>query len=89
MAEVSFLAGRANPTRALFEFFDEPISSDSLLALAGARGVTAVVVNGRPSFSPILSPETLAALRARYPSEEQVGQFLVLWQATPHRAPTQ
>jgi len=87
--EVSFLAGRANPTRALFEFFDEPISSDSLLALAGARGVTAVVVNGRPSFSPILSPETLAALRARYPSEEQVGQFLVLWQATPHRAPTQ
>ena len=47
-----------------------------------------IVVNGRPGFSPVLSPEMLAALRARYPSEEQVGQFLVLWQASPHRAPT-
>jgi hypothetical protein len=77
--EVSFLAGRTNPTRALFEFFDEPMSADSLLALAGARGVTSVVVNMRPAFSPALAPAVLAALRERYPSGEQVGQFLVLW----------
>ena len=77
--EVSFLAARANPTRALFEFFDEPMSADSLLALAGAHGVTSVVVNTRPAFSPALSPAVLAALRERYPSGEQVGQFLVLW----------
>ena len=77
--EVSFLAGRVNPTRALFEFFDDPMSADSLLALAGARGVTSVVVNTRPAFSPALTPAVLAALRARYPSEAQVGRFLVLW----------
>jgi len=77
--EVSFLAGRANPTRALFEFFDAPLSADSTLALAAARGVTTVVVNGKPGFSPVLSPAVLEALRARYPSAEQVGQFLVLW----------
>lgn len=77
--EVSFLAARVNPTRALFEFFDDPMSADSLLALAGARGVTSVVVNTRPAFSPALAPAVLAALRERYPSGEQVGQFLVLW----------
>jgi dihydrodipicolinate synthase/N-acetylneuraminate lyase len=55
------------------------MSADSLLALAGARGVTSVVVNMRPAFSPALAPAVLAALRERYPSGEQVGQFLVLW----------
>jgi hypothetical protein len=77
--EVSFLAGRANPTRALFEFFDAPMSADSIMSLVGARGVTAVVVNEKPSFSPALSPEVLEALRTRYPTAEQVGHFLVLW----------
>lgn len=77
--EVSFLSGRANPTRALFEFFDAPMSADSILALAGAKGITAVVVNGKPGFSPALSPAVLEALHARYPASEQVGQFLVLW----------
>ena len=78
--EISFLAARANPTRALFEFFDEPMSADSLLALAA--GTRDHVGGGEHASPPSLRPCTpavLAALRGALSLGEQVGQFLVLW----------
>ncbi len=77
--EISFLADRANPTRSLFEFFDAPLGEQELMALLDRRGVTAVVVNTKPWFSPRMTPEMVDALHRRYPSGEAVGQFLVFW----------
>ncbi len=77
--EIAFLSDRANPTRSLFEFFDAPLTAPAMMALLDQRRVTAVVVNNKPWFSPRLAPDVLAALHLRFPSEEVVGPFLVLW----------
>jgi hypothetical protein len=78
--EVYFLSGLENPTRTLFEIFEGPgADADSLLQTLGARDVSVVVVNTRPSFSE-LSPEVEAALQRAYPHFEQIGRFVVRWQ---------
>jgi hypothetical protein len=77
--EVYFLSGLANPTRTLFEVFDNPPSRpDQVMRLLDARGVTAIVLSS-PSFSPPISPEMYALVSARYPHSEYVGSFQLRW----------
>ena len=77
--EVYFLSGLENPTRTLFEVFDDsPMPTDQLLRLLDARGVTAIVLSS-PSFSPPISAEMYARLTARYPKAEYIGPFQLRW----------
>ncbi|MBA3671420.1 MAG: glycosyltransferase family 39 protein [Gemmatimonadaceae bacterium] len=77
--EVYFLSGLANPTRTLFEVFDDSASQpDQVLQMLDARAVTAVVLS-TPSFSPPISAELYALLSRRYPHAEYVGPFQLRW----------
>jgi hypothetical protein len=77
--EVYFLSGLANPTRTLFEVFDNPPSRpDQVMRMLDARGITAVVLSA-PSFSPPVSAEMYALIAARYPHSEFVGPYLLRW----------
>jgi hypothetical protein len=79
--EMYFLSGLRNPTRTLYEFFDDSAGhSDRILRTLDAHGVTAIVENLRPPFSAPLAPALVSALAERYPRSAQVGPYLVRWQ---------
>jgi hypothetical protein len=78
--EVPFLAGLRNPTRTLFDIFDDSTGHDArVLATAQARDVHVVVLNTAPEFSPPIDGRLDAALRALYPQVDTVGDFIVRW----------
>jgi hypothetical protein len=78
--ELYFLADRRNPTRTLFDFLDAPDGRDQrVLRALDLAGVSAVVVNSAPHFSPPVDPTLSAGLRARFPDSAVVGQFVVRW----------
>ncbi len=78
--EVYFLSGLQNPTRTLFDFFDDPTNrATRILRTLEEHGVTAIALNRRPQFSGPVAPELQAALDARYPDSVQVGFFVVRW----------
>jgi len=77
--EVYFLSGLRNPTRTLFEVFDEgPAAPEAMMRLLDAHGVTAIVLSS-PSFSPPISPALYALVASRYPNAEYVGVFQLRW----------
>jgi 4-amino-4-deoxy-L-arabinose transferase-like glycosyltransferase len=79
--EVYFLTGLKNPTRTLFDFFDQPPGrTGRVLDALDQRGVSVIVLNARASFSPTLPDDLVAELEARYPFGTNVGQFQVRWQ---------
>jgi hypothetical protein len=79
--EVYFLSGLANPTPSLFDFFDDPRGRTArILDALTRRGVTAVVLNSAPQFSPALPDDLLGELQKRYPYAVNVGKFEVRWQ---------
>ena len=78
--EIYFLTGLRNPTRSLYEFFDDTTAhSARILAALDAHGVTAIVENRKPPFSAPLTPELLGALEARYPHAAELGPYVVRW----------
>lgn len=77
--EVSFLTGLENPTRSLFEMFEEDeLRTERTLDALATHDVNVVVINTRPRFSP-MSTDLVAALTTAYPNEVRVGRFVVLW----------
>jgi len=82
--EIYFLSGLGNPTRTLFDFFDDEDGRTArILTTLERHGVTAIVLNNRPRFSKAVPEELANALRARYPSSVNIGrfrQFQVRWQ---------
>ena len=80
--EVYFLAEAPNPTPTLYEFLDtSPFSAQDMEALASDHGVSVVVVNTRPLFSPPLDPETLETLVSTFPESRSAGPFIVRWRS--------
>jgi hypothetical protein len=78
--EVYFLAGKKNPTRTLFDFFDEPAGHEErVLEAIESKGVRVVTLLTKPPFSPPLSSELTTALRERFPESVVVGRFEVRW----------
>jgi 4-amino-4-deoxy-L-arabinose transferase-like glycosyltransferase len=78
--EVYFLSGLRNPTRTLFDFFDEPAGRTArVLHALEQHGVTVVVMNARPAFSLQISDDLVAALEKRYPYAANIGPFQVRW----------
>ncbi len=80
--EVYFLSGLRNPTRSLFDFFDDTTGrTKRVLEALDKHGVTAVVLNARPSFSPTPPDDLVAELEKRYPFAVNVGPFHVRWRS--------
>ncbi|MEP6729254.1 MAG: hypothetical protein ABJE10_01385 [bacterium] len=78
--EIYFLAGLRNPTRSLFEFFEDSTGYQRrTLDALDARGVTAVVINRTPYFSHGVTQEMYAQLRTRYPRTRSIGPFQLRW----------
>ena len=78
--EVYFLSGYRNPTRTLFDFFDDPNGRTSrILKQLEEHHVNAIVVYDEPAFSNALSPDLETALDARYPNSRNIGSFEVRW----------
>ena len=80
--EIYFLTGLKNPTRSLFEFFDDPVDRTArVLHALDSHGVTAIVLNVKPEFSPAITKELAEELVKRYPSYANVGRFHVRWRS--------
>lgn len=77
--EVYFLSGLANPTRTLFEVFDDSTNRTvRVLRTLDAHGITAVVLSS-PLASPPISAEMFAQLMMRYPRSQYIGPFQLRW----------
>ncbi len=82
--EVYFLAQRRNPTRTLFDFFDEPAGHDArVLRAVDSANVRVVAINRWPLFSHRIDSTLDAALRTRFPNSTTVGNFVVRWHDGP------
>jgi hypothetical protein len=82
--ELYFLTGLRNPTRSLFDFFDDTTGRTTrMLEALNTHGVTAVVLNARPAFSPALPDALVEALETRYPYAANVGPYQVRWRGAP------
>jgi len=82
---VYFLSVRRNPTRTLYDAFDQDLGRDlgprtrRILAELEERDVRVVVINWRPDATTWIARDLLAALVTRYPNETQLGRYSVRW----------
>lgn len=77
--EVYFLSGLRNPTRTLFEVFDDSTNREvRVLHALDAHGISAVVLSSPVTSLPI-SPGMFAQLKLRYPQSRYVGPFQLRW----------
>ena len=78
--EVYFLTGLSSPTRSTFEFFDEEdFRGEHILSALDSTGVSVIALNQEPAFSAEVSGELRAELVARYPYQEKIGRFIIMW----------
>jgi hypothetical protein len=76
--EIYFLAGRRNPTRTLYDFFDDDFDrpKERRARIEGALDpVKVVILSSVPEFSPPVDAELMTYLRARYPNQVPIGPF--------------
>jgi hypothetical protein len=79
--EIYFLSGLRNPTRSIFEFFDDQHErTKRVLGALDRHGVTAVVLHREVIFSQPFTPDLIAGLEQRYPYAADFGPFQVRWQ---------
>lgn len=80
MPEVYFLSDLRNPTRTLFEFLDDTTRHTArTMETLEAHGVTAIVLNRAPRFSPPLADDLVSRLERRYPYAANAGDLQLRW----------
>jgi hypothetical protein len=78
--QIYFLAGYRNPTRAIFDFFEEDYDdSERVLKLVDSRPIRVIVLNRLPDFSDRLPEDLHDALVTRFPEGKNLGIFEVRW----------
>jgi hypothetical protein len=78
--EVYFLSGRRNPTKILYEFFEEPEGlEEGILADIDRNRCRVAVINGRPEYSAMYSRRFCDALNRRFKNFEVYGPFVLLY----------
>jgi hypothetical protein len=78
--EVYFLSARENPTRTLFDFFDDPRDrTRRILAAIRSSGADVVAINTAPRFSEKIPRDLYDSLTSRYRSSTVVGLFEIRW----------
>jgi len=79
--EVYFLFGFQNPTRTLFDFFDEPAGRTArILAALRSHNVNLVVLGRKPPFSGEVPSDLRAAIERDFPGHAVTPRFEVRWQ---------
>lgn len=79
--EVYFLSGLGNPTRSLFDFFDDNTGRTArILSALERHGVTAIALNSAPEFTAGIPKDLVNALEQRYPFGANIGKFQIRWQ---------
>lgn len=78
--EVPYLTGLRNPTRTLFDFFDDPAGRTArILSLLDRDSVRVAVINLTPGFSGPPPSDLEAGLERRFPNRITIGHFDVRW----------
>lgn len=78
--QVYFLSGFRNPTRTLFDFFDDPLGrTERILASIHARKVNLVVIFHAPGFSGPVPPDLLERLQTEFPQRADTSNYEVRW----------
>jgi hypothetical protein len=78
--EIYFLSGLDNPTRTLYDYFDDPQGrTDRILRALDSHNINVVAINDNPTFSGPVDPVLRQALKQRYPHVTQFGPFEVRW----------
>jgi hypothetical protein len=78
--QLYFLAGYRNPTRSMFEFFDDTTGrSARILGTLDRLDVNLVVLNLNPEFSPRIPLSLYRELAKRYPNSALVEPYLIKW----------
>jgi hypothetical protein len=84
LPQMYFLADRRDPTRTLYDFFDDSVAHDAtVLQAIDTHPVTAVAVNLAITYSPPIDRSLRNALRDRFPDSTVIDPFLVRWRAAP------
>jgi hypothetical protein len=79
--EVYFLSERENPTRTVFDFFDDPHErAASVMSAIRASGADVAVINTAPRFSEKVPADLYDSLAVRFDSSARVGLFEIRWQ---------
>jgi hypothetical protein len=79
-AEIYFLTGLKNPTRTLFDSFDDPVGrNERILQAIDAHRITAITFDRRPGFAGLVNRELEQAVATAFPHSKQFGRFLVRW----------
>jgi hypothetical protein len=82
--QLYFLSGYRNPTRSLFEFFDDTTGrSERVLRALEQHDVNLVVLNVSPPFSPRIPLAFYRELARRYPNSAFVEPYLIKWRDEP------
>ncbi len=78
--EVYFLSGLRNPTRTVFDFFDDPTDRTArVLSQLEDHDVHVIAINRQPSFSGEMPIDLSDSLVDRFPHATEVGRFQVRW----------
>ena len=79
-AEIYFLAGLKNPTRTLFDSFDDPAGRTLRIQKAiEAHHITVLTFNERPGFAGKINQDLEQLVKTDFPYSRQVGNFRVRW----------
>jgi len=79
-AEIYFLTGLKNPTRTLFDSFDDPNGrTDRILQAIGAHRITVLTFNDQPGFAGTINRQLEEAVKTSFPYSKQLGHFQVRW----------
>jgi hypothetical protein len=80
--ELYFLADLRNPTPMIYDFLTRTSVRDhDILGAIAQDGITAIVVNRSPPFSPRYNPSLLTRLEEDFPHHVSVGQYDVRWRS--------
>lgn len=78
--EIYFLAGMPNPTRMIFDGFEDYAHEASrVLAAIDAVHPSVIVIDREPAFSQPLPGNLRDVLAARFPKKADIGKFEVRW----------
>ncbi len=79
-AEIYFLTGLKNPTRTLFDSFDDPEGrTERILQAIETHHITVLTFNENPGFAGNINWELEQVVKSRFPQSKQIGNFRVRW----------
>ncbi len=78
--EIYFLTGLKNPTRTLFDSFDDPQGrTERILRAIEDHHITTLTFNDQPGFAGKINLELEQAVKTTFPHSKQLGHFQVRW----------